>query len=284
MGWLKYRKMMLYRISSCDFVAQPMPQGLWHDFLTLEYVKSAVGKNAKGSSSGPNTKDSKGIGGSLPNTRSSKHQQNAWDFLQNCLDAAEGVELISSGGCLEWNGKTLESPNDLEHEEILWELVELNFCFELQALDSHATTAGPSSDCQQLVTACFPHGMERASALLVANLSAANHSLPSQNWEEKAPYLQALRQLMATWRGEVPPIIWTEKYQWSKQEIEDLEDAIARFYVLSFYNYFHRAPVVPCGISHQASLYSMWTTPRKIKVLDPSPNTFYDISVLAPLN
>ena len=82
----------------------------------------------------------------------------------------------------------------------------------------------------------------------------------------------------------MPPIIRAEKYQWSKQEIEDLEDAIAGFYTLSFYSYFHRALVVPRGLSHQASLYSIRTTPREIKVLDPSPNTFYDISVLAPLN
>ena len=35
--------------------------------------------------------------------------------------------------------------------------------------------------------------------LLAADLGAANHSLASQNWEEKALYLQALRKLMVTW-------------------------------------------------------------------------------------
>ena len=141
---------MLYHVSSCDFDAQPMPQGLWRDFLTLEHVKSTKGGNSEGSLLGPNAKDPKGVGDSSPNTRSSKHRQNALDFLQSCLNAAEGVELVSSSSWLEWNGRTLESPNDLEREEILWELAELNFRFELQALDSCATTAEPRSDRQHM--------------------------------------------------------------------------------------------------------------------------------------
>ena len=191
--------------------------------------------------------------------------------------------MVSADGQLEWNGKTLKTPNDLECEEILWELAELNFRFELQALDARATTTEDRSDHQRLVAACFPYSKTGATMLLVADLGAANHSLASQNWEEKAPYLQALRKLMATWRGEIPSIIQTKKYRWSKQEVEELENGMADFYVCSFYNYFHRAPVVPRGLSHQASLHRIPTSPE-IKVLDPEPNTFYDTSVLAPLN
>ena len=277
---------MLYRVSSPDFSAQPMPQGLWRDFLTLEYVKSIKESHpALGESSSRqlNKKVLAAVGGSAESTRSRKHRQNAQDFLQNCLNATEGVELVSADGRLEWNGKTLKTPNDLECEEILWELAELNFRFELQALDARATTAEDRSDRQRLVTACFPHSKTGATTLLVADLGAANRGLASQNWEEKAPYLQALRKLMATWRGEIPSIIQTEKYQWSKQEVKELENGMADFYVCSFYNYFHRTPVVPHGLSHQASLYRI-PTPPEIKVLDPEPNTFYDTSVLAPLN
>jgi len=286
LGWLKYRRMMLYRVSSPDFSAQPMPQGLWRDFLTLEYVKSIKGSHLTMGESSSRQLDRRGpaaVGGSAESTRSHKHRQNAQDFLQNCLNAAEGVELVSANDRLEWNGKTLETPNDLEREEILWELAELNFRFELQALDARATTTEDRSDRQRLITACFPFSKNGAATLLVADLGAANHGLASQNWEEKAPYLQALRKLMATWRGEVPSIIQTEKCQWSKQEIEELENSMADFYICSFYNYFHRAPVVPRGLSHQASLYRIPASP-KIKVLDPKPNTFYDVSVLAPLN
>jgi hypothetical protein len=275
--------MMLYRVSACDFTAQPMPQGLWRDFLTLEHVAKLKsfneGGNSGGSSRGSSQNRSNNGGRSSESTKSSKHRQNAQDFLQNCLNAAEGVELVSSDGQLEWNGKAVESPDDMEREEILWELAELNFRFELCALDSRATTADPGSR-QELIAACFPGGRDGTASLLVADLGAANHGLASENWEEKAPYLQALRKVVATWRGEIPRIIQTEKYHWAKQEIQDLENVVASFYVLSFYNHFHRAPVLPRGLSHQASLFHM-PPPPKVKVLDPRPNTFYDVSVFS---
>ena len=277
---------MLYCVSSCDSTAQPMPQGLWRDFLTLEYVaqlKSANEgsslPNSGGSSRGSSQNKSKNGGRLSESTKSSKHRQNAQDFLQNCLNAAEGVELVSSDRQLEWNGKAVESLNDMEREEILWELAELNFRFELCALDSRAATADASCR-QELISACFPGGKDGMASLLVADLGAANCGLASENWEEKAPYLQALRKVMAKWQGKVPPIIQAEKYQWAKEELEELEDAVARFYVLSFYNHFHRALVVPRGLSHQASLYRMPPSPR-VKVLDPLPNTFYDTNVLS---
>ena len=178
----------------------------------------------------------------------------------------------------------MESPNDWEHKEVLWELAELNFCFGLQALDSCATTTEPRSDCQQLVTACFPHATDGAVVLLVANLGTDNCGLASQNWEEKVHYLQASRQLMAMWQGEVPSIIQTEKYHWSKGEIEDLENAVTKFYVQSFSKYFHHMLVVHCGLLHQALLDHAPVTPNQVKVLDPSQNTFYNTSVFALLN
>ena len=83
-----------------------------------------------------------------------------------------------------------------------------------------------------------------------------------------------------TWQGEVPSIIRVEKSQWPERDICDLEDAIAGLYVKSFYNYFWRAPIVPRGLSHAASLYHTPDPPR-ITILNPHPDRFYDVSVLA---
>jgi hypothetical protein len=287
-GWLKYRNAMIYRVSSSDFTAQPMPQGLWRDFLTLEHVqkkrklqqdgdspRNIKNKTKKWNSRGSAVQSSE-------STRSSKHREQAADFLKGCLNAAEGIELIDSNGELKWNGKVITSLNDLEREEILWELAELNFRFELLALDSRATSAPSVFSRQELIRDCFPGTKGGDGALLVADLGAANHGLASENWEEKALYMQALRKIMMTWRGDVPPIILAEKFQWTNREIEDLEDAIAVFYVRSFYNHFRRAPVVPRGLSHQALPYRA-PLPPTITVQDPAPNIFYDISVLHPM-
>lgn len=275
---------MMYRVSASNFSTQPMPQGLWRDFLTLEYVQNSkhLSSNKRNGPSHRQKIDKNGlrIDGSPENTRSGKHRELAADFLQNCLDVVEGVELVDSNGELKWNGHVVETPNNLEREEILWELAELNFRFELLALDARATGRRPGPDRQQLITSCFPGGERGVGSLLIADLGAANHGLASENWEEKALYLVGLKKIMATWHGDPPLIILAKKYKWSKCEIEDLEVAIASFYVQSFYNNFRRAPVVPRGLSHQTLPYCP-PPPPKITVQNPHPNTFYDVSVLS---
>lgn len=175
----------------------PVPNAVWCNFLTLEAVDNKkVGQLASTSATTPTSKSM-----SNPSTRAAKLQKMTSDFLQNCLDATEGVHLMQlTTPQLKWNGVEvgINGPNNLQHEEILWELAELNFCFELLALDSHATTGSDSeSEHQALVSACFPNCT--SGLLLVADLRAANHGLASENWEEKALYLRALKRVMMSW-------------------------------------------------------------------------------------
>jgi hypothetical protein len=248
--WLKYRTALIYRLSSDDFDGKPMPNAVWRNFLTQESLQKA-------------SSSSKGT----------KLRELAQDFLQNCLNV-DGVHF-KEPSCdeLQWNGRVVETLTDLEREEIVWELCELNFRFELLALDSRATTI-PESKRQTLVSECFP-----GNSLLVADLGSANHGLASHSWEERALYLHAMKRLMMTWRGKVPPIITAEKVRWTMHDIEDLEREITKFYVASFYNHFRRAPVAPRGLSHQAASY-VPPPPPPITVVNPRPKVFYDVSLV----
>ena len=263
-GWLKYRDVLLYRMSS-DFNAAPMPNTVWRKLLAFEL---------------DNNKDEKDVGTSK-STRAAKQRDLVNDFLQDCLKAPGVVFTESEVGQLSWNGKVVENLSNLEREEILWELAELNFRFELLALDSRASSK-VDKDRYKLVEECFP-GCASGVYLLVADLGAANHGLASTNWEERSHYLMAMKRLMITWWGDIPPIILVEKYKWKEQDIRDLEDAITLFYTQSFYRFFRRAAIVPHRLSHAASLYRIWDAPGKITVLDPAPNTFYDTSIILPL-
>ncbi|KAF8240609.1 hypothetical protein L208DRAFT_1180050, partial [Tricholoma matsutake] len=122
--------------------------------------------------------------------------------------------------------------------EILWELAELSFRFELLALDAQVTT-NTSDDRQELIRACFPGGA--SALLLVADLGATNHGLGNVYWEPRSVYLHALKKVMTTWKGE----ILAKKFQWTEWEIEDLEDEITCFYVKTFYDHFGQAPITP---------------------------------------
>jgi hypothetical protein len=266
MTWLKYRPAFIYRVSSKDFAATPMPTAVWRDVLTYESSHRKMGEKS----------DQK------RDTKSSQLHAHAQDFLQNCIEAEEVTLVGLEKGEPKWMGSVVETLSDAEREEILWELSELNFRFELLALDSRATASrnGTNPDRQALILACFPGC--NSSSLLVADLGTANHGLADINSEERALYLHALKRLMMEWRGEVPSIIKAEKFKWEEKEIDDLESAVTKFYVKSFYNYFRRAPIVPRRLSHIASLYHP-PNPPKITVLDPQPIVFYDVSTLLPL-
>ena len=82
-----------------------------------------------------------------------------------------------------------------------------------------------------------------------------------------------------TWKGDLPPIVLLEKYQWQEQDIRELENSMTKHYVKIFYNYFQCAHIVPRGLSHVAAMYHV-PDPLQVAVLDPRPDKFYDISVL----
>ncbi|KAF9459565.1 hypothetical protein BDZ94DRAFT_1239143 [Collybia nuda] len=252
--WLRYRHALIYCVSSGGFDTQPMPNTVWRALLTHDFVA----KNTTG-----NTQ-----------TRSQKHREMAKDFLQSCLDV-EGVELgdpDSSGLPVNWNGKVFEDLGNDDFEEIIWELAELNFRFKLLALDSHATTESAASR-QDLVSKCFPRTSLGAS-LLVADLSSANQGLAGASWDDRGDYVLALRKLISSWCGEVPPIIKMEKVFWSLEEAAELEEVMTRHYCKTFYSYFRRAPIVPRRLSHVVSCYE--SPPLAITIIDPRPNILYN--------
>jgi len=94
------------------------------------------------------------------------------------------------------------------------------------------------------VLACFSgHG-----PLLVADLGLANQGLAAPLMAEQAPYLLALKRLMKGWKGNTPSQIGSEKKpveQYSAVELTALEQAVAKFYTQSFFNFFGHAAIVP---------------------------------------
>jgi len=253
-SWLKFRTAMIYRVSTYNSTTLPHPNSLWHNLLAFELI----GEKKAGSSS----------------TKSSKLWDTARKFMDDSL-MTDGVDFAeSNGGQLIWNGSIINSLGDHEREEILWELAELSFRFELLALDGRVTTS-TGDDRQELISACFPGGA--SASLLVADLGAANHGLGNLYWEPRSVYLHALKKVMTTWKGEVPPIILAKKMKWTEREIEDLEGEITHFYVKTFYDHFGRAPITPRRLSHAAFLHRV-AYPRELTMLDPDPNTAYDLT------
>ena len=169
----------------------------------------------------------------------------------------------------------LKKITDKIQEEVLWELCELNFQYELFALDSRVCWF--KTGCELLIAACFPNCT--AISISVADLSNANHGLADEDWEQWAVYLQALWRLMSTWVG-APDIMCQKKWQWTRAELDYLENTVATFYIKSFFKHFRQAPVLPHGLSHTMAPYQKpWDF--GIVVQDAAPSIFYDNFTMA---
>jgi hypothetical protein len=170
------------------------------------------------------------------------------ELLGNCLDEA-GVSLsLGGGGDAFWRGQALSSgvlPSHGTCQEILWELFELGFRFDLLALDHRAqSTEEDETDRLNRILLCFPGG----GPLSVVDYGLASQGLGAPTISQRAPYLLALRDVMKHWKGDLPhQIIRPAKpvEQYSDIELRTLEHAIARFYTQIFFNHFGRAAIVP---------------------------------------
>jgi hypothetical protein len=134
-----------------------------------------------------------------------------------------------------------------EAQQVLWELTELNFRFELLALDRRASASPSQQDeheRQAMVLKCF-----NVPSLVAVDVQRANSGLQAHDWQERLPFLLALRALMRDWDGQKPtPLLLPDLAShdmYTEVDVQQLEDHIARFYTQTFYNLFGRAAVIP---------------------------------------
>ena len=234
---------------------KPMKAQAWCDLLGLDFLKDRQGLS---SNNKPNLPSNNKHGQSSTNTPSLSFSKgptaSQWlkdamiKFLEGCLDIADAsvwdeVEADS----VSWNGVDFDAMQDCHFEEVLWEFAELNFWFELAALDAHMSGL-TVYEWEHLVAECFPE-----LSPLIVKLECADQGLESLHWKQRARYLHALRQLMKTWTVcNKPEIIEKKMITWHATEIDTLEEAMTKLYCQEFYDHFCCAPIVLHCLSHAA--------------------------------
>jgi hypothetical protein len=129
--------------------------------------------------------------------------------------------------------------------ELLWELAEMNFRFELLALDARASGLDRPDACRE----CFP-----SRNLVGVDLSESKLGFAHIASIHRLPYLQRLAGLMLAWTLRPRPGIISEaqtRSEWPTSKLFELESAVAEYYTRSFYDLFGRAPVIPMRLSHK---------------------------------
>jgi hypothetical protein len=112
-------------------------------------------------------------------------------------------------------------------------------------LDKRASPSNGNEDtCQDLIVECFGVG-----TLLATDDQQANSRLGSGDWCQRLPCLLILWRLIRDWEGMKPtPILLldhTSLPDYLEADVLQLEDAIANFYMDSFFQFFDRASIIP---------------------------------------
>ncbi|KAJ7198862.1 hypothetical protein GGX14DRAFT_469193, partial [Mycena pura] len=130
-------------------------------------------------------------------------------------------------------------------QELTWLLAEMNFRYELLAMDAEISCGHIESDCK----ACF------AGCLFNPPLRESKCGLAATDPRKRLPHLLSFVTIMKKWRRPCPPVIARahETTTWSTSEIEALEHQVARHYTQSFYDQFGRAAVVPLRLEHDVT-------------------------------
>ena len=132
---------------------------------------------------------------------------------------------------------------DLEARAILWRLSELNFRFELLALNKRAGRAGRDEfERDQAVRSAL-----HVSSLQAVDMDTSNIGIRSGHWRSRLPSLLPLAALMRDWSGDKPlPLLQELPFaEYNELNTGVLEDAVARFYTDTFFIFFGRAAVIP---------------------------------------
>lgn len=247
--WLQARESWLWRARQSGLEMLQLPTQRWRDILRL------------------------GLGGGVMREMRDSEWERISDGLKvmglylrrNGLMDVMGKVARTSGTAfhgaeeepgVQWKGLSVDwdsrrFPRTGIVREVIWELTELNFRFELLDLDEWATSASAcSSDARlerrMMVHACFFGGELPNFNLATVNIDEAHMGLSAINIHDRLPFLRALYRLVKTWGVHDPRLVGllTEP-SLEAQELLKLEEKLVAFYCQVFHDHFARPPVVP---------------------------------------
>jgi hypothetical protein len=181
--------------------------------------------------------------------------------LRQAVKQLFGPELLAQlrgdMASVEWHETLLQVRNhaivDLDPtitKEIIWELFEHNFRFEIAALDMVAAASKWVGDEAAVTRKDFigsVFGTSRKFVIWNDPFPRWNEGLQAKDIGDRRFRLDFLRRVLCDW-PDVPPNIKAKSfhdYSMTLKEREALEANILGFYCQTFFDYFGRPPIVP---------------------------------------
>ena len=233
-SWLQGRDVWLMRVQREPSLA--MSSQHWRTFLSMDH---SIPMDLSTSAKGP--------------TKAAKRRQEVLDLLLPKSTIYPEVQTRNyTKELIPWQGKDYPSevlPPDDVVRQILWELYESNFIYELQSLDRLACASLELSNTAQLVerqmmiSRCFPINSFRH-----VTIPSENCGLAANDMGKRFPFVVELLYVVKSWRGEKPALFDVTKdslRDFTHQARELLEKTVTKYYCQQFYNYFGRAAQIP---------------------------------------
>ncbi|KII84700.1 hypothetical protein PLICRDRAFT_79962, partial [Plicaturopsis crispa FD-325 SS-3] len=159
-----------------------------------------------------------------------------------------GVNMHQAPDTVYW-GEVQIMTNDMDSpqtqtamREVVWDVFEHSFRFELRALDRLACPGEWEADSEAreaLVANVF------GGNFMVGRMPTQNEGLAAEEYPDRVTALEALRQLMAGWKN--APATITEYVLHPDDPAADhpqtylgMEEAVSKFYCQTFYNWYAR--------------------------------------------
>ncbi|KAJ7588261.1 hypothetical protein C8J56DRAFT_1050325 [Mycena floridula] len=178
-------------------------------------------------------------------------QATAYQILRQCFQNS-GLELsldqqVNNTAVWQNEERSVEAlRNPHLGMEVVFELCELNFRYELEALDAHSrrtTLTEPLefTDARDRIRRCF--AISNGGPLVRVNLSRAHSGLGAACLQDRAPFMLALKKVMELWKGaeQMRDIEFNTVHDISPE----IEGKVTRFYAQRFYECFGRVPTLP---------------------------------------
>lgn len=283
-NWLRSRESWIWRIVGASDINGGssrnyyVPTKVWRDLLFLgfrdaEALSTDVSTSQTPSTSSPtvstkvkNNPTSRNIQKQQPKPVRVKRQEKLLSVKDVLWGGHDSLAPVQEAQQLMWQKVPVQIENGLPHfehieKEILWELYEINFRYDLMMLDSKlapskwSTSVDGSPDALDRVmkiSLCFVGGDTLEFTLLPPSIPTGNVGLAADKMSDCRPYIVALARLMLDWNiavdavGDIQKLIDEEdKDKLSDVKVYKLSRAVADVYCAGVYIVLGRAAITP---------------------------------------
>lgn len=221
--WLSIRSAWLNRVT--DSTASPVHPSIWRGFLNSILNPEQVFSSSSASS------------------RQLNEAMNLFgpEFMKLHISAHQSPALLT------WRDNTVTADTlSAEHiREVLWDLAEHNFRFELLHLDKRMVSAAWNGDSTRLEIVLRVFAGGAGTVLGSEPFPDRNRGLGSLRVEDRLPFLENFRALLSSWPDAPSALLNPLKSSDLNTHVFAVERCVTLFYVQSFYDTYGRPPIIP---------------------------------------